>query len=906
MLAIALSMSGLNVQGAFSWVKWYNTYSGWSIGTGSSLDWKVGARWTAADLTTAGIMSGDRITKVKIAVAQTQYISSCAIEIYQGGSFPYNQGTLVHQQSVPVGSLRDGDTTVIALTNQVSINTGQELWIVYRIVATGGYPFGRDNGNAINEKGNIMYVNNAWTTLLTAASYDNNWVLEFYTETTPPTIITSTLPNGGIGKAYSQTLTAAGTPPITWSKDSGNPPTGLSILSNGQITGTPATAGTFNFTVKATNIAGSTTKALSITIDSMPTTPINLSAYQLDTTIVVLWQAVSSATSYNIYHSSSAAGTYTKIGSSNTSSYTDNNPPLGDNYYKVTAVNLSGESPQSNYLLYNLSSTPNRAQVRFQKKQSYQYLTQIAVTDVSITVLAGCNFGTSAGISNYFYIPSGQHILMYNNSVGWNYCLPSPYTYNFQTGRRYTITGDYDGTRCVFQVIDDGILIVAPAITTSNLPDGATGVAYSQTLAASGDAPITWTRESGNLPNGLSFSANGEISGTPTKTGTYNFIVKATNGGGNDTKTLSIKVTIPTPKSPTNLSAYQSDYGVAVIWTAVTDATSYNIYRSSSETGTYTKIGTSKGIKYVDDNFPLGDNYYKVSAVNDGGESAESDFVLCSTSSYSPGKAEVRFQKIRYDENLTLMLVVDAAIAELAYTTFPASAGISGYASIPAGKHIPAFYRGSLYYCLPDPYTYDFKAGGKYTVVCDNNGSNLTFYVKDESLQPPVITTQNLSNGTIEMAYSQTLTASGDVPITWSRASGTLPNGLTLSASGVISGTPKTAGTFDFTVKATNSAGSSTKAFSIEIGGVGIFDNCDIETKAIRVYPNPTDGELRVVSYNLQKGVEVDYAIFNLIGQEMMQGKLSCGDECVIDVASLPSGVYYLRLAEGRVKFVKQ
>ena len=82
----------------------------------------------------------------------------------------------------------------------------------------------------------------------------------------PPTITTDTLPDGKVGEAYSQTLTATGTAPITWSIDGGLP-AGLSLNADtGEISGTPTTAGTASFTVKAENSAGSDTKELSITI----------------------------------------------------------------------------------------------------------------------------------------------------------------------------------------------------------------------------------------------------------------------------------------------------------------------------------------------------------------------------------------------------------------------------------------------------------------------------------------------------------------------------------------------------------------------------------------------------------------------------------------------------------------
>ena len=86
----------------------------------------------------------------------------------------------------------------------------------------------------------------------------------------------------------------------------------------------------------------------------------------------------------------------------------------------------------------------------------------------------------------------------------------------------------------------------APSITTSSLPGGTVGEAYSQTLAATGDAPITWSVATGTLPDGLSLNG-ATISGTPTATGTFNFTVKATNATGDDTKALSITIDEPEP-----------------------------------------------------------------------------------------------------------------------------------------------------------------------------------------------------------------------------------------------------------------------------------------------------------------------------------------------------------------------
>lgn len=85
---------------------------------------------------------------------------------------------------------------------------------------------------------------------------------------------------------------------------------------------------------------------------------------------------------------------------------------------------------------------------------------------------------------------------------------------------------------------------------------------------------------------------------------------------------------------------------------------------------------------------------------------------------------------------------------------------------------------------------------------------------------PLVITSTTLPADRVGIAYSQTLTASGGTPpYTWS-LSGTsvLPTGLALSLQGVISGTPTTAGTTNFTLQVTDSASQATGgALSITI-----------------------------------------------------------------------------------------
>lgn len=94
-------------------------------------------------------------------------------------------------------------------------------------------------------------------------------------------ITTPSLPSGTVGVSYTPTtLTATGGETLyTWSKTSGNLPTGLSLSSTGVLSGTPSKADTFSFTVTVTDANFfTTTKACSITIYnplSIPTSSLS-------------------------------------------------------------------------------------------------------------------------------------------------------------------------------------------------------------------------------------------------------------------------------------------------------------------------------------------------------------------------------------------------------------------------------------------------------------------------------------------------------------------------------------------------------------------------------------------------------------------------------------------------------
>lgn len=88
-----------------------------------------------------------------------------------------------------------------------------------------------------------------------------------------------------------------------------------------------------------------------------------------------------------------------------------------------------------------------------------------------------------------------------------------------------------------------------------SLANGQLGVTYppNQTfIGAGGTAPYTFTLNSGSLPPGLSLSAGGTISGTPTSTGVYTFTVSCVDVAGTACPGVSGTYAIAIPDTATS------------------------------------------------------------------------------------------------------------------------------------------------------------------------------------------------------------------------------------------------------------------------------------------------------------------------------------------------------------------
>lgn len=141
-----------------------------------------------------------------------------------------------------------------------------------------------------------------------------------------------------------------------------------------------------------------------------------------------------------------------------------------------------------------------------------------------------------------------------------------------------------------------------------------------------------------------------------------------------------------------------------------------------------------------------------------------------------------------------------------------------GTTPLPDGTHVktqaitstsPAFHAGDPNVCtapFPTGANSQDERGPNFprsTIACSIGAFEPQSATATITLSPTA-----LPNGTVGVAYNQTISASGGsgTGFTFAITAGTLPSGLTLSSSGLLSGTPTAAGPFTFTVMATDSA----------------------------------------------------------------------------------------------------
>ena len=293
-------------------------------------------------------------------------------------------------------------------------------------------------------------------------------------------------------------------------------------------------------------------------------------------------------------------------------------------------------------------------------------------------------------------------------------------------------------------------------------------------MAMGGIPPYNFVMTSGAVPPGLTSidASTGQISGTPTTAGYYSFSVSVTDSSSpalSSNASFSITVASPLGRNDTIATATAIDNGY--------------YFASISP--------------YIDPPdaapLPADSDFYKLTSI-----SSAVVHLTTGTGAVSGG--------VLLD---TVLEILDANGTRLASCNQP-------------GNTSTNFTSACINDDIPDPPTtdsaLDFKVPGPpstpatfYIHVLDWRGNarpDLIYSLNVSGVVDPLqITTASLIPAARGLSYSQQLTsANGTAPISWSLASGSLAPGITLSSSGMLTGTATTDGTFSFSVKATDAA----------------------------------------------------------------------------------------------------
>ena len=332
-----------------------------------------------------------------------------------------------------------------------------------------------------------------------------------------------------------------------------------------------------------------------------------------------------------------------------------------------------------------------------------------------------------------------------------------------------------------------------PTITSGPpTPSVLVGETYAFDLIATGTPAPTFTVVTGSLPDGLTLSSDGKISGTPTTTGTSTFVVGASNDSGG---TTAGPYTIAVYRKPAVISDPPPQMAIlnqpfSFTFSATGDpAPTFAVSDGSLPTGlSLSSDGLLSGTPTATGTF-----VFSIDATNASGTVTEGPFTLtvvdppAITSGTPPATA----------------VVGDAFSFTFTASGIPGPNFSKASGSLPIGLVLDA--DGNLH---GTP-----TAAGSFTfsVKAANAGGDATGGPYMVSvLERPAISPANPPDGTVDTAYDYTFVASGSPTPVVSLADGNLPTGLSITASGKLSGTPTATGTFSFVIKASNDAGEVT------------------------------------------------------------------------------------------------
>jgi Putative Ig domain/Bacterial Ig domain len=654
-------------------------------------------------------------------------------------------------------------------------------------VSTGTFPPGLSLDTSGVLSGSPTTVGNYFFTV-TAVDAAGSMVTEAYTiSISSPTRIIL-YPTGGTLAAmrnvpFAQAFTAAGgVAPYTFAISAGQLPTGLTFSASGLLGGMPTITGTFNFTVKVTDAVGSSiSQAYSITIGTAAPVSITTATLPSWTAILPYNQTIIATGGTGIFSFSVTGALPPGLNLSASGVYAGGltgTPTIAGTYtFMVKATDTLGNFDSKSYIV-----TIN-PQISFAGGTLPQgYISQPGY-NATLSATGGTGTLTFTTIGNP---PPGLTL----SSGGVLSGTPSAMgTFSFYVQARDAV-GAATGQGYTLRIVAPTILTLGPSFLLS----GRVGTAYSQTVTAVGGvAPYRFSVTSGNLPAGVTLSSAGLLNGTPAASGPYTFTVTATDNASHTgsmtyTLTVSPQIAIVTTFLPNGI--VNASYSQTIVATGASGSYTFTKSAGTLPTGlTLSEVGVLSGTPSAAGVFA-----FMVTVTDTVGNTVSQTFIIA----------------IANASITVLPLALPNGDIGLAYAQTLGAIGGSGlYAfGVSSGK-LPSgltLVSTGVLGGLP-------TAVGSFSfVVTATDGTSAPgSQAYTVTVNPALaITITTLPNTDADASYSQSINVSGGSgSYVFSSALGTLPPGLVLNSTGVISGIPSAAGAFTFTVTAIDTLGGN-------------------------------------------------------------------------------------------------
>ena len=634
---------------------------------------------------------------------------------------------------------------------------------------------------------------------ITATDANSNTSTQAFTLTvtaTGPSITSAPSISFAENAAGTFAVTATGDTPISFS-EVGPLPSGVSLATDGTLSGTPATgtAGSYAITITATD-ANSNAATQSFTLTVAASVPVFTSA--TSTTF-----AESTAGTFPVTATGDTPISFSEVGS------------LPTGVALATDGTLAGTPAFGTAGSYPITITATDAN---SNTTTQSFTLTVTATGPSITSAPSATFAESTA-STFPITATGDTPISFTEvgplptgvTLATNGNLSGTPAAGTAGSYPITITATDANAATATQSFALTVAASAPVFTSAASTTFAENTAATFGVTATGDTPISFS-ESGACPQGVSLATNGTLAGTPAfgSAASYPITITATDANSNTT-TQSFTLTV-TATRPSITSASSTSF-------AENTADTFGVSATGDTPISFTEAGgLPSGVSLATNGTLAGTPAF--------GSAASYPITITATDANSNTTTQA-FTLTVTTSGPVFTSATSTSFSETHAGTFAVTAnGDAPISFTKTGGTLPTGVTLATNGTLAG--TPASGSAGSYPITItatDGNAKTATqAFTLTVTASGPVFTSATSTSFSETHAGTFAVTANGDAPINFTKTGGTLPTGVTLATNGTLAGTPASgsAGSYPITITATDgNAKTATQAFTLTVTASG-------------------------------------------------------------------------------------